>query len=163
VNRLAHLAVYDAVVMLQWAALPPEPDRQHATVAALTSGRMRLAMSQPLLDEIRSVFFRPEIQDRFPSLTAPHAAAILKKAMEFADVFVNVPRRFTLPRHPKDDHLFDLAIESKASYLITWENRILRLDKGASNESKKLHELAPDLRIMSPATLAKELRADSQK
>lgn len=162
-NGLAHLAVYDAVVMLQWAALPLEPERQHATVTALTSGRMRLAMSQPLLDEIRGVLFRPEIQERFPSLTPPHAAAILKKAMEFADLFDNVPRRFGLPLHPKDDHLFDLAIESKASYLVTWENRILRLDKGTSEESKRLRELAPGLRILSPATLAKELKADPQK
>lgn len=162
-NRLAHLAVYDAVVMLQWAASPVEPGRQHATVTALTSGRIRLAMSQPLLDEIRGVFFRPEIHERFPSLTAPHAAAILKKALEFADSFENVPRRFSLPQHMKDDHLFDLAIESKASYLVTWENRILRLDEGISEESKRLHELAPGLRILNPATLANELRTDPRR
>ena len=33
----------DAGGMLQWAALPPETGRQHATVRALTSGKIRLA------------------------------------------------------------------------------------------------------------------------
>ncbi|MGC8541674.1 MAG: hypothetical protein ACP5QA_13745 [Phycisphaerae bacterium] len=40
-------AVYDAMVMLQWAAQPPQ--RQHATVAALSSDQLRLAMSRGLL------------------------------------------------------------------------------------------------------------------
>jgi predicted nucleic acid-binding protein len=88
-------AVYDAMVMLQWAALP-ENGRQHATVAALTAGQVRLPMSQPLLDEVRGVFFRPELRQRFPSLTPQRAAAILKVSLEFADWFESVPARFSI-------------------------------------------------------------------
>jgi len=160
-EALTKLAVYDTVVMLQWAALPPNSGRQHATVTALTSRRIRLAMSQPLLDEICGVFFRPEIQAKFPSLSPPHAAAIIKKALEFADWFNDVPPRFRLRLHPKDSHLFDLAIQSKASYLVTWENRILRLQQSESDEAKQLGELAPELRILSPQAMAQELNAAS--
>jgi putative PIN family toxin of toxin-antitoxin system len=144
------LAVYDAMVMLQWAATPAEPNRQHATVSALTSGQIRLAMSQRLLDEIRGVFFRPELQKRFPNLTPRHAAAIIRKALEFSDWFDNVPLRFSLPLHPKDNHLFDLAIESKATYLVTWETRLLRLRTGHSPEAKRLRQLAPGLSLVDP-------------
>jgi putative PIN family toxin of toxin-antitoxin system len=143
--------------MLQWAGLPPGSGRQHATVTALTNGRIRLAMSRALLDEIRDVFMRPEIQEKFPSLSHRHAAAIIKKAMEFADWFDDVPKRFSLPLHHKDNHLFDLAIESKALYLVTWENRILGLGESGSEESKMLRSIVPGLRILNPPTLAREL------
>ena len=103
-------AVYDAMVMLQWATLPPQ--RQHATVTALSSGRLRLAMSRRLLDELRDLFFRSELRARMPSLTPQRAAAILQKTLEFADWFEKVPQRRLLPLHSKDDHLFDLAIEA---------------------------------------------------
>ncbi len=36
-----------------------------------------------------------------------------------------VPSRFSLPQHPKDDHLFDLAIQAQADYLVTCESRLV--------------------------------------
>ena len=137
------LAVYDAMVIFQWAALPEEPNREHATVRAITSGEIRLAMSQPLLDEIRGVLFRPELQQKFPSLTLSHAAAIIKKTLEYADWFANPPMRFSLPQHPKDDHLFDLVIESKAKYLVTWETRLLKLRDEQTTEAGRLRTWPP--------------------
>jgi putative PIN family toxin of toxin-antitoxin system len=150
-------AVYDAMVMLQWAALP-QAGRQHATVTALTSGRVRLAMSQRLLDEVRGIYFRPELQQRFPSLTPQHAAAILKKTLELADWFETVPARFSLAQHPKDNHLFDLAIEAHAEYLVTWEARLLKLQTSESPEARNIRLLAPALKILTPKELADALK-----
>ena len=151
------LAVYDAMVMLQWAALPPQ-GRQHATVTALTTGQLRLAMSQHLLDELRGLFFRPELQQRLPSLTPQRAASILKKALELADWFQTVPAQFSLPLHPKDDHLFDLAIEAQATYLVTWESRLLKLRDAQTPHAKRLRQLAPALAILTPSDLARILK-----
>ena len=146
------------MVMLQWAALPPDGPRQHATVTALSTGRLRLAMSQRLLDELRGLFFRPELQARLPSLTPAHAAVILQKTLEFADWFPDVPARFSLLRHPKDDHLFNLAIESRAAYLVTWETRLLKLCKAHTAAARQLRQLAPKLVILTPAQLAAALK-----
>lgn len=151
-------AVYDAMVMLQWAALPPDGSRQHATVTALSSGRLRLAMSQQLLNELRGLFFRPELQARLPSLAPQHAAAILQKTLEFADYLPHVPARFSLPQHPKDNHLFDLAIAAKAAYLVTWESRLLKLRDAHTSEAKRLRRLAPKLTILTPKELADTLK-----
>ncbi len=115
-------------------------------------------MSQPLLDEIRGLFFRPELQRRLPSLTPHHAAAILQKALEFADWFDVVPARFSLPSHVKDDHLFNLAIASQSSYLVTWETRLLELQGADSSHAKRLRELAPGLSIVNPKELAQALQ-----
>lgn len=152
------LAVYDSMVMLQWAARSPQSNRQHATIGALMNGKIRLAMSRELLDEIRGVFFRPELQSRFPSLTPTHAAAIIKKALEFADQFENVPAAFSLPGHSKDDHLFNLAIHAKAKYLVTWETRILQLESASTPAATTLRKLSPDLEIVTPKRLADILR-----
>ena len=152
------LAVYDAMVLLQWAALPPEPVRQHTSVRALVDGRIRLAMSQRLLDEVRDLFFRPELQQKLPALTPAHAASILQKTLEYADWFGDVPPRFALPQHPKDNHVFDLAIESKAAYLVTWETRILKLQDATNPEASELRNLAPALHILTPKDLAVVLR-----
>ncbi len=155
-------AIYDAMVMLQWAALPPQGPRSHATVTALSTGRLRLAMSLRLLDELRGLFCRPELRARLPSLTPAHTAAILQKTLEFADWFPNVPSKFTLPQHPKDDHLFDLAIESQADYLVTWETRLLKLREAHTPEAKRLRQLAPNLTILTPSQLVEALKATAQ-
>ena len=151
-------AVYDAMVMLQWAALPADGTRQHATINALSSGRLRLAMSQALLSELRGLFFRPELQARLPSLTPLRAAAILQKTLEYADYIPNVPARFSLPKHPKDNHLFDLAIAASAAYLVTWESRLLKLSSTHTPEAKRLRQVAPKLIILTPKELADTLR-----
>jgi putative PIN family toxin of toxin-antitoxin system len=145
------------MVMLQWAALP-EGGRQHTTLTALTAGQLRLAMSQRLLDEVRGIFFRPELQQRLPSLTPQHAAAILKRITELADFLPAVPTRFSLPQHPKDNHLFDLAIETKADYLVTWESRLLKLQAADISEGQRLRQLAPNLTILNPKQLADALK-----
>ena len=78
--------------------------------------------------------------------------------MEFADWFPNIPSKFSLPQHPKDDHLFDLAIESQAVYLVTWETRLLKLHEAHPTEAKRLRQLAPNLTILTPGQLAEALK-----
>ena len=143
-------AVYDAMVFLQWAATPPESGRQHATVSAITSGRVRLCLSPELFEEVRDVLTPPELRERLPALTPDHVGKILAKTLEYADWFTEVPKRFSLPNHPKDDHVFNLGIAAKAAYLVTWEERLLHLHQYDPNAAGELRKLAPDLRVLSP-------------
>src|SRR5438552_2673121 len=78
------------------------------------------------------------------------------KTLEYCDWFESVPAHFTWPEHPKDDHLFNLAIESTARYFVTWETSILKLSMADSPAARRLHFLAPDLRILTPQQLAQE-------
>jgi putative PIN family toxin of toxin-antitoxin system len=152
------LAVYDTMVFFQWATLPPaQPHRQHATVTALVNRSVRLCLSPELIFEVRNVLLRPELQAKYKTLTPEHVAGILSQAMRFADWFENVPRHFTLPSHPKDDHILNLAIESKAEYLVTWETRILKLASDTTAHADQLRTLAPQLRIITPKELAARL------
>jgi predicted nucleic acid-binding protein len=144
------------MVFLQWAALPA--DRQHGTVRALYDGAIRLCLSSELVAEVRDLLGRPNIRAKSPNLTDARIAAVLAEAGRHADWFQHVPHVFTLKSHSDDDHLFNLAIEAKAEYLVTWENRILRLHAGKTDDAKRLRELNPALKILSPPTLVTALR-----
>ncbi len=157
---MSERAVYDAMVFLQWAALPAE--RQHGTVRALYDGAIRLCLSPKLVEEIRDLLGRPNIRAKAPNLTDARVTSVLAAAGKHADWFQQVPNVFTLENHPDDDHLFNLAIEARAKYLVTWENRILRLGKMQSDDATRLRDLAPSLQILSPPSFVTELRSQRQ-
>jgi predicted nucleic acid-binding protein len=115
------------------------------------------------LDEVRAVLNRPELAERFPSLTADRTDAVLREARRHADWFEAVPKRYSLPSHPKDDHLFNLAIQANARYLVPWENRLLNVPHGLTDLARQLRELAPGLEIITPVTLASLLQTDQPK
>ena len=128
------------MVFLQWASLPA--DRQHGTIKALYEGTIRLCLSPALIDEVRDLLGRPNIRAKAPTLTDDRIAAVLLAAGRHADWFYEVPKVFTLEQHPDDDHLFNLAIESKARYLVTFENRILSLQAGQTSDARRLRVIA---------------------
>jgi putative PIN family toxin of toxin-antitoxin system len=153
-------AVYDVMTFFQWATLPAEePQRMHGTLNALLNRDIRLCMSKASLDEVRRVLTDEELRKHYPALTPERVAAILDKALEYTDWFDSVPQHFSLTSHTKDDHLFNLAIESKARYFVTFEARILALQDSQTADAVRLRELAPTLRILSPPALAQELKS----
>lgn len=157
---MSQRAVYDVMVFFQWATLPAnDPSRVHATIRALLNRDLRLSMSKTLFDEIHKVLTDAELRRNYPSLTPERVAAILGKVLEYADWFEEVPPLFSLSSHTKDDHLFNLAIESDAQYLVTFDNRILALQDGRTPDAKRLRELAPNLRILNPPGLARNLKS----
>lgn len=157
-------AVYDVMVFFQWATLPADqPQRVHGTLSALVDQDIRLCMSKAALDEIRMVLTDQELGKEYPSLTVERVDDILDRAMEYADWYENVPPVFSLSRHTKDDHLFNLAIAAQARYLVTFEKRILALQDGQTTAAKRLREMAPALRIVNPPALVQELKARRAK
>jgi len=116
------------------------------------------ALSPELVEEVRDLLSRPNIRAKAPHLTDERVVAVLAVAAKHADWFQDVPKAFTLPAHPDDDHLFNLAIEARAEYLVTWETRLLGLQGVQTAEAKRLRELAPGLSIVSPRDLAETLK-----
>lgn len=152
-------AVYDVMVFFQWATLPADkPHRIHGTLRALIDRDIRLCMSKASLEEVRRVLTDIELRLDYPSLTPSRVATILDRALEYSDWFESVPDVFSLSGHTKDDHLFNLAIEANARYLVTFEKRILLLQNGQTTDALQLRKLAPTLRILNPPALAQVLK-----
>ncbi len=118
---------------------------------------MTLCLSPALVAEITDVLGRPSVRARFPALTDRAVDALLADMRGRATTFDPIPDVFTWPQHPDDDHVFNLAIHAKATRLVTWEARILKLATEPSPAAELLRRLAPELRIVTPKALAEEL------
>jgi putative PIN family toxin of toxin-antitoxin system len=148
--------VYDTMVFLQAAA---RPDRVHATFQAVRDKRVTLALSPELLAEIHDVLNRDSVRAKFPALTPEVVNAFVDDLLSRCSMIDRVPRAFTWPQHPDDDHVFNLAIHARARYLVTWEARILKLATDAAPAADLLRQLAPELEIITPRQLADLLRS----
>jgi len=151
----APFVVYDVMVFLQSAV---NPHRQHATFTAIDDKRVTLCTDPHLIAEVRDVLNRPSLAARFPALTPQRVAQFIEGVTASAKFFPVVPNVFTLPQHPSDDHLFNLAIHANAKFLVTWETRLLKLPTDSSPTASLLKRLAPNLEIITPKALAERLR-----
>jgi putative PIN family toxin of toxin-antitoxin system len=145
------------MVFFQWAALPP--GRLHGTARAVVDGTVQLCVSAALLDEVRDLLSRPAIQALSPHLTPERVDAFLHLISGLSVNVPDVPNVFTLPAHPDDDHVLNLAIHARARYLITWEARLLKLAAAPTPVGTTSRQLAPDLLIVNPKEFAERMRA----
>jgi putative PIN family toxin of toxin-antitoxin system len=134
------------------------PDRRYATIEAVEDSRLILCTSPELLAEVRDVLTRPALMAKFSELTHDRVAQFLDRINLIAMAFPNVRKAFSWPQHPDDDQLFNLAIESKADFMVTWENRLLQLGTDTTPSAVELRTLAPRLSIVTPAQLAATLK-----
>lgn len=148
--------VYDTMLFFQVAA--QRPPRLHGTFQALDAKRVQLCISQALFDEVADVLSRPEFLRKAAHFTPEIAAQFFAKIKSAALWFDAVPAAFTLSAHPKDNHLFNLAIAANAQRLVTWEARLTALQQPGSLDGQRLRSLAPQLRIVTPKALVTELK-----
>ncbi|MGE3164868.1 MAG: putative toxin-antitoxin system toxin component, PIN family [Planctomycetota bacterium] len=148
--------VFDTMLFFQWVARPPERQLP-ATFQAVEDGRLTLCLGTTLLEEVRDVLSRVELRTRFRHLTDDIVDAFVRRVRTLSTWFPQVPNAFTILLHPKDDHLFDLAITAQAQYLVTWETRLLELRTRYPNDAERLRMLAPELEVVDPAMLARVL------
>lgn len=146
--------VYDTMIFVQAAV---RPDRIHRTFRLVADGLVTLCLSRQLVAEIEDVLTRAEVQAKFPALTPESIAPFLADIAATAKHFDPIPNLFSWPEHPDDDHLFNLAIEARAEFLVTWEKRILKLAVANTGGAIALRRLTPQLKIITPPELAGEL------
>lgn len=153
--------VYDTMVVFQWFIIPE--GRQHGTFRAVVNDRVRLLLSSDLIDEVRNVLGRHEIRTTLlRDLTDERINSVLNFIIARGEVWPNPKPVFTLPEHPDDDHVFNLAIAGRADFLVTWENRLLKLAEADSPAGRELRALAPQLAIVNPIDFMAELKRRAQ-
>lgn len=149
--------VYDAMVFFQWAALPA--DRTHATIQAVFNGSVRLILSHDLIAELRDLLNRPAIQAKFKSPDPLDIELFLETVSAVSDILPIVNQTFSWKQHPDDDHVFNLAIDAQADFLVTWERRLLQIAELDPQAASELKKLAPQLQIVTPRQLSDYLKS----
>ena len=143
------------MVFLQAAS---RPDRIHATFQAIRDRRVTLNLSAEILAEVQDVLNRPSVRTKFPALTPQVVRAFIADVLLNATVIDPVPRVFTWPQHPDDDHLFNAAIAAQARHLVTRETRLIKLGTDTTPAANLLRQLAPPLTIITPRQMADAIR-----
>ena len=89
----------------------------------LINKKIRIVFSEELLTEFFDVIQRPKLNKYF----SPNDIKELLDVFDFYGDLVEVKSRIEQCRDPKDNFLLSLAVDSKADYLLTGDNDLLKI------------------------------------
>lgn len=151
------LVVFDCVVFLQ--GLIKESGPAVTCLERFEQGRVVLAVSPEILEELREVLSRSSLRQNFPLLTDKTSEQLIELVLLKSRLFRNVPKRFELPRDPNDEPYLNLAIESGARFLVTRDRDLLDLMRWDTEEGRNFQARFRGLRILDPVEFLKEIEA----
>jgi len=142
-------AVFDCSLFLQAALRPDGP--AGLCLDCVEAGAVELLVSEPILAEVREVLRRPELKPRRKGrLTDRIVNELLSWVEAQATLVPEVPSVFSYARDPDDEPYLNLAVASKALYLVTRDRDLLDLQHPDSGPGRELRRLAPQLTILDP-------------
>src|SRR6266446_712178 len=145
-------AVFDCMVFLQATTSRTGPGA--ACLEFVEQGRVRLFLSTEILAEVRRVFLRRSTQEQFPDLTEAKVEMFLAKLTALGDVRDTVPPTQKLPRDPKDEPYLNLAVATRASFIVSWDSDLLSL-----MEQTAFRKNYASLAIVDPPTFLRHVRS----
>jgi putative PIN family toxin of toxin-antitoxin system len=157
--------VLDTVVLVQ--ALISGRGTSAGCIDRLKAGRFIVLFSDATLAEAKEVPLRSELTRRYSQLTPARVDALFADLERYSLHVAAPPRRFELPRDPKDEPLIDVALAGGAQYLVTWNRRHLTylMDKDTP-EGIGFCTKFPNLKIVAPPDLLSAIdrpRPDEEK
>lgn len=109
-----------------------------------------LFISEQILDEVNDVLSRSYIREKIPQITDQRVNALLIRLNQLAVKIVNVPDEFKYERDPKDEKYINLALVTKAEYIITFDTDLLDLMNESKEAGKVFRQKYPFLKILNP-------------
>ena len=121
-------------------------------------GVLELLVSDACIEELREVLTRPSLQRKFPSLTISAVRDFLDRIQVCSVYSVNIANVFVLDRDPKDAKYVDLAIATKADFLVTRDKDLLDLRETGSPLLQTFEKLDWQFKIVDPVEMLTFLR-----
>lgn len=147
-------AVFDCMIFQQAAA---RPSRTHPLFDAIRSGRATLCISPEIVIEIEDVLCRNELRAKFRSLTPGGVRTFLAEILSLGEMHTQVPGVFSLARDPKDEKYVNLAVASRARFLVTHDRDLLDLMKAETLTGREFLGRYPDLEVLTPEAFLESL------
>lgn len=101
------------------------------------SGRVKLIFSKELIEEFIAVSSRPKFAKYFTNKDIENLLSVFY----YIGTVINVTSNIKLCRDSKDDFLLNLAIDSKANYLVTGDKDLLEIGKIKRTKILTINEL----------------------
>ena len=149
--------VFDCNTFFQ--ALTNDVGPAAACLDAFAREEFDLYISEEIFEEVQEVLSRPELQKRFRSLTPERVEALLERLEAKAIWVVNVPEEFRYERDPNDERYINLAIVTRANYVVSRDNDLLDLMDETRRTGREFRHQYPFLRIINPAAFLAEIAA----
>ena len=93
-------------------------------VEAAIEGKYELALSQPILDELRNVLLRPKF-----GLAPAFIDIVIQDLRLIANLCYPLLHHDIVTKDPDDNIIIDCAVESKSAFIVTGDRDLLILDK----------------------------------
>ena len=104
--------------------------------------------SKPVLDEYRAVLSHPGLVEKFPALSTRNVAFLIQR-LRFVGEYVRSPRaRFEYPRDPLDAKFIELAIDLKATHILSVDKDLLSLPKGRGDAAKRFRSRLSGVEVL---------------
>ena len=84
--------------------------------------RIRLVMCEAVLAEIKDVLSRPNLRESNPNLTDEKVESLIDLILQRAEFVENVPTHFNYSRDASDEPYLNLAIATRAVFLVSRDN-----------------------------------------
>ena len=123
-------------------------------------GALELLVSDACMEELREVLTRPSLQRKFPSLSISAVQDFLDRIQACSVYSVNIANVFVLERDPKDAKYVDLAIATKADFLVTRDKDLLDLRVKESPLIQIFEKLDWQFKIVDPFEMLTFLRKE---
>ena len=129
-----------------------------ACIELIEDNRIRLVMSEAILSEIKDVISRNDLKKLSPYLTDEKAEALIDLILEKAEFVEDVERRFTYSRDESDEPYLNLAIQTRAVFLVARDRDLLDLMTGSTAEAKEFRQRFRQLKIVDPVEFLQIIR-----
>ena len=149
------LVVFDCVIFLQ--SLISEAGPAARCVELFEDGKFSIALSRETLSEIREVLSRSGLRKRYPRLTDERVDRLINVLLHRGKLILQIKRHYEYPRDPYDEAYLNLAIEARASFLITRDNDLLDLMKWKTEEGRAFQKRFRGLKIVDPVAFLNEM------
>lgn len=105
-------------------------------------------LSKPVLDEYRAVLCRPHLLERFPAISVEKIAFLIQRLL-FIGEYVRMPTtRFKYSRDPLDAKFIELAIELRATHIVSADKDLLSLPRGRGDAAKRFRSRLPGVEVL---------------
>lgn len=148
--------VFDCMIFLQGAVRRNGP--AGACLALAEQGIIELCSSPEILAEVKHLG-RPRLRAKFPSLTEAVVAEFAEAIENMSTIYDDVPRELVFVRDPKDEPYLNLALRSRAHYLVSRDADILDLRADVDGIGMTLREKCPELQIVDPEVFLMAVRS----
>jgi putative PIN family toxin of toxin-antitoxin system len=146
--------VCDCMIFLQ--AVANENGPAAAVLRLLDHDAISLFVSEAIFEEVRDVLSRAEVRARNKGITDARMDALFTRLAEKAIAIKNVPEEFRYERDPDDEPYINLALTTRAQYLVTRDTDLLDLMDESTEAGKGFRFKYPFLRILDPLAFLRE-------